>query len=519
MNLTKRLEYQALFKKAYSLYSRRDVLDLILLRLTELGEGDDPSCIYLTFGLLKCNDSAVRTKAAKVSIQLFDKLRSQNQFDRCLKDVEISVSDLSFFKKNFSEADSLKLLAIASFNGNGYVREKAIKMLAETKNPFAIKYLLFRLADWVPAVRIVAKELLDSFMNGDYRMSFIANLELVKNLKNIRRSDLEPIQQEILYLIYSKPSLETKKGFTPKTRFIYYAYLLEKAPISQSIIDDIFADDSYLVRTLLFKKINSYDSEIRKQLVVRGLRDSSSRVRLYAIFVANEFVDELKDELKQLLCDTSATIRYVARKLLGEDRAIYRAYYLKNIENNQQLLGSLLGLADLYDATDLPLFDQYMSHQAPLIVLCCFCAISHIAPDKAYKYALTLISSENGRLRKKASDILAQRWDKASIEQLREVYQRANIKTKKAILSVYNRIGGYQIISDLMLGLLEESSELQDIAWAYIAFWQRRAISLYTSNEEDAKRRAIEIHALVGKQIKLDYSLRQLWEELPFFFR
>jgi hypothetical protein len=87
------------------------------------------------------------------------------------------------------------LLALASFHGTGYVRERAIDLLDAETSGAELPFLLVRLNDWVDPVQRRAFRAVRARIRDDYAQHFARWLELLFRLREARRNQLTDIVQ------------------------------------------------------------------------------------------------------------------------------------------------------------------------------------------------------------------------------------------------------------------------------------------------------------------------------------
>jgi hypothetical protein len=81
------------------------------------------------------------------------------------------------------------IMAVAASHRNGYVREAAVRGLAESRDGRAVPYLLLRLNDWVNQVRAAAREAIEVFLQPAFASDIIAALPVVSALVRRTRAD------------------------------------------------------------------------------------------------------------------------------------------------------------------------------------------------------------------------------------------------------------------------------------------------------------------------------------------
>src|SRR5882757_1056967 len=146
-----------------------------------------PTTIYSLISFLKSDNSLIQEKSAETILHLFAKLKSQNDYADSLKHLSIDKSDLDLYRVDFDEKTYLQLLGIASLNSSGYVREKAVKEIGRLKNTNGLKFILFRLSDWVLPVRKAATEAINSFLDTAYIDQLLKELSTIDSLLNVKR--------------------------------------------------------------------------------------------------------------------------------------------------------------------------------------------------------------------------------------------------------------------------------------------------------------------------------------------
>ncbi len=82
------------------------------------------------------------------------------------------------------------VMRLATFHGNGRVREAAVRELASRSAPDAIAYLLFRANDWVSQVSTHASAALEQALTPANAAAWIAALPLEGHVRSLRRRSL-----------------------------------------------------------------------------------------------------------------------------------------------------------------------------------------------------------------------------------------------------------------------------------------------------------------------------------------
>jgi HEAT repeat protein len=349
--------------------------------------------IYFVFSYLRSDNTLLQAKAAETVLFLFVKNKSLSAYSDTLKHVNIKEGDLDFFRLDFDEKTYVQLLGIASLNGNGYVREKAVKELARLKNTEGLKFILLRLGDWVEEVRKAATEAVAAYLDEVYIDALLQQLPVIDWLLKVERVDLSGIHSCIIQFIinqdFTNGFYNKVKRLDNKTRFRLYKSFLASKNLGKEQVYKIVADSNFLVRNELLKQLLRFDPALQMELIKKLLHDPSAVVRLNALYASKSFSPELDQLIALLTSDQVASVRALSRHLLKDKDIDFAKLYRQRIADKQFLSGSLLGLSETGSPDDLATFDQYIFSDNPKLVVPSLVAVNKFSPDTAKHYLLT----------------------------------------------------------------------------------------------------------------------------------
>lgn len=191
---------QILGQKKQSWFFKKDNLEERLLALTKILELGYPSSIQNLIPFLKDDSKEIQYTTCKVITQLFKRIETKKDYYDTLKHCDISKSDLDLYGQNFLIEDCVALYSIATLNSNGHIREKAIMKLADTNSEKAIPFIVYRLADWVEAVRQAALNSIKNFKKTVFIKALVDNLAIFEWLQKVERVDLSSVHCDIMTL-------------------------------------------------------------------------------------------------------------------------------------------------------------------------------------------------------------------------------------------------------------------------------------------------------------------------------
>lgn len=274
---------QILGQKQQGWLFKKDNIAERLVALTKILEFGYPSAIQNLIPFLKDDNTEIQQTTCNVIIELFKKIETKKGFYDTLKHCDISKSDIDFYSQNFSHQECLTLYSIATLNSSGYVREKAVKKLAETNNEKAIPFIVYRLADWVQAVRQTALKSIENFKKPEFINALVDNLTIFEWLQKVERTDLSWVHSDIMNFVVVKNKkfvVENFKSFSDRTRIVIAKQISNSTSIELDELKILLNDKHFLVRNFAL----SHFDKLTQPEIDKLLRDKSSRVRLQTLY-------------------------------------------------------------------------------------------------------------------------------------------------------------------------------------------------------------------------------------------
>jgi hypothetical protein len=284
--------------------------------LDAMASSNTPAYFPILFPYLLDPDGAIRERAAGILISVFRGLRSKGALLRALRPVHITVEHMEAWQHLFEGDSYCYLLAMASFSGNGYARERAVVLLAGIGQPMAIRYLLLRAGDCVKEVRDAAYEAIHAYMKPEWRGAFIKELMQVRNLLAERRVRLLKLYCEIrVFITEERLTLAMLRlSADGRVRRLLVEDGLGQEGSTPRMLELIMNDRCYQVRMELVDYVLVWPAEIRITLYRRLLKDKCARVRRAVLADCDDCCDQLQKEIDDLLNDPSPSVRRLAMK-------------------------------------------------------------------------------------------------------------------------------------------------------------------------------------------------------------
>lgn len=496
----------------------KDNLEEKLSILAKIADEGYPSLIYSLIDLLRDNNKDIQKATCETIIHLFKKISSKKEFYDTLKHCNISKSDIDFYEFTFSKDRYAELLAISSLNGNGYVREKAVKKLSQLGESRAIPFLIYRLADWVQPVRQAALQGLKNYKSIGFIDDLIENLPIFEWLQEVERIDLSSVYFDLVGFVTKANReyvLQHFESYPDKSRFLLAKHISTSLTDDHQEISKFLKDKHFLVRSLAldhFEKLSSNEVE-------RLLKDKSGKVRLRALYQLQNR-DDFKSIASEFIADSSATIRCFARFTLKATIADFGEIYHQNLINNEQVVGSLAGLAEVGAKKYSESVEKFLFSENIKFRKAAFWALKKLNEEAAYQFALSNLDSNYVGIRNVVIDFLATMPRIEVLEKARQSFKSGGYEVKKGMLRLFHKIGGWTAIPELMIGTIDKDADIRQLSFDYLQIWKAKAIRLFTTPSKDELARAKQIFSFAHEMHEdKEYFNTNPLDGLGFYFK
>lgn len=450
-----------------------------------------PRAISHLIPFLKNENIEIRNLTLLVILNLFGKISTKKGFYETLKYADIKENDFILYKNNFSEKHLVIILAIASLNSNGFIREKALKEMIQLQNPFAIQFIIYRLADWVKSVREVAAKGIKEFEKAVFINDLIENIEVFEWLKSVQRVNLNSLYGEIInFIIKQNKNFVTDhfKNFTDNTRIILAKELSKSNELEQKIIQILISDRHFIVRNITLENFEILSQEQINLL----LKDKSSKIRFQTLYKLRNQPD-FKKVISGYIADRSAIIRDFARFSLKSENLDLSDIYKSNLEKGQHIVGSIGGLAELESREYVYLIEKYLKSSSLKLQKFSFAALTKLDERKAYEFAFDHLDTKNIGLRNLIVSFLSKRSNSSVLEKARKIFEKGDVRLKISMLQLFAKIGKFAAVGDLMIGTMNENEIIRNLSVQLLNQWKQKANSYFISPKAEELEHANQI--------------------------
>ena len=485
-----------------------------------IGYGDFQE-LPLIFRCLRDDNAVIRNRAS-VGVRLFwEKDERLNIDEGRFRSLLIEQEDLDYFRIDFEEETYLNLIKIASLNRNGFVREKAVTELGRLKSQGSVKFVLLRLGDWVSQVRFAALNAIRGYLAPEYVKSLIGEFSLIDRLLEVRRADLEGINQEIVQFILEHASPGAVSTFNEGVRLRYYRHFFKREKIDESMAHRIFEDSNFSIRLLVLSQSSRFNISFQKNIIRMALKDSATLVKMTALDKVRPFLPDLSGEMRPLLLDKAYSVRDFSRTLLKPTGMNFIDFYQQNVESGASVSGGVMGLCDIGGNENLDIYKKYAFSAQARVSLGCLLALNRFDRPLAIQYALDMLGHKSGIVRRAAIRILAKQATQESLEWIRTRYAQGDLRIKRASMAVFKRVGGWSVLADVIDSLADDNEEVRRLGWQLLVEWRNYATRLFVQpNAHDLERARQSLERVAPRyKSEMSNSQEELLRQVAFFIR
>jgi HEAT repeat protein len=282
------------------------------------------------------------------------------------------------------------ILGILSFHRNGYIRQEAVRLLADERDGSELPYLLIRQNDWVNVVSVEAQRAITDRLRPNYLGHFVRSLPLVTHLLEFRRRDLSPVFHKVIEMLVQPENdalLADAIGASNRwvCRQVVRTALGVPGEHHGSVIHYGLASTDAIVRLTCAEGLRLSPGDELHQAIAALQADRFMPVRREGFRIeADSFPDQALSAWERGLLDKSASIRDLARYSIRQITAFDTpAFYRKILAEKGALLPAAGGLAECGDSTDLPVLRTFLVHPRPSFRRAAIRGIARIAQEAA----------------------------------------------------------------------------------------------------------------------------------------
>lgn len=406
----------------------------------------------------------------------------------------------NFFTASMNAEERQAVLIFASFNPNGFIREKSVWKLSEYDG--SLPYIILRQNDWVLQVRQTASESFDKRMQNLSKGEILAALPYAEKLKWSSRGSHGEYTQKFFDKLASQEHREDLlnglRSHNIRTRRICISAMFESSQTDIELaLNQLKNDPEPFLRTILFEKIRNTGRDMKEPSYIM-LKDKFARNRALALqYLFENQAEDIYDISVKALLDTDVYIRTLARSIVKQHISDFdfQAFYLVKIE--QFGVPAILGLGETGQAEDCGFILKYLDDNRISIVRATLISLMRLNNEKYEKLITEKLSDSRIGVIKTAQKLFI-KYDLADFSRVFEIFKETPYEhTKIKCMAILFNASKWERLIYMLEALSDVEESVRQIAWLSIQRW---VFAFNRSFTQVSKKQKEEIQMLIEKQ-------------------
>ena len=393
------------------------------------------------------------------------------------QNIQVMTVQLDFLR-HFPDDLAVDLLGVASLNGDGYVRQAAIRHLQTIDSPKKIVFIMLRLADWVSQVRETAKLAITDCLTTDYVQSFLSYACVFDWMNRVTRVDLSPVRNQIINYLTSSPSRQHVESALDdpdrRVRRFCYRILLQTPLVKSEIVEKGTKDADPEIHWIMFQNIRNISEDCLVQYLAYFLGYSSPKVCVSAMMaIPKGHWQEFKDVVFENMFSTSSSVRNTARFVLKEHGfTAFAEEYRKRIAAGLLTPGVLSGLGETGNSDDFAILKAHVSNSRASIRSAVIAGLHRLNVDQSVSYLIEALNDPSSNV-KRVSRVLLCKDCCYDREAVRRILKNGTFSSKVSALKVLCYSLSWDALEDILVTLPDRNEMVRKTAWSTYARWYR----------------------------------------------
>ena len=487
------------------------------ISLLQAGDYSSISWIFCVFSETHAASKELAAKALCEALgkMTFDDLVRVDERMRQTTSMEWSInwkqfSLESFFSRKMSEPERRAVIIFASFNPNGFIRERAVRLMKDY--PGTLSFAILRQNDWVQQVRTASVE------TTDYRLAHLSKGELLSALPfadKLGRSGRLQRQNAAIKRIFTALTmqlseddlLEGLKSENIRTRRLCTdALFTNEPPRFDLAFDRLKSEIDPFLRAGIFRRLMTAGQNMRLA-IEQFIKDSYPQNRL----LASQFIyDTDKEAALQtaivLLLDKSAMVRENSRAYLCSQKIEfnYRTYYKSNLIT--KTAPAIMGLAESGNVEDTVEIEGYLKSSHIAVVRAAMTAVMRLNGAKYIPAITEFLADERSGIVKTARNLI-KKTDSPDYTRIMQIFKTTQYEnTKQKCFSILMSASKWQrliyILDVLEIGGTDIEEKANDALDRWIMTYNRSYATASREQVQEISEAIIRLERKLSEKVR-----------------
>jgi hypothetical protein len=339
----------------------------------------------------------------------------------------------NFLTSTMNTNERRAVIVFASFNPNGFIREQAVRLMAEYAG--TLPYIIMRQNDWVVQVRQSAANAFNKRLNAPSAGEILAALPFAEKLKWSCRGSHGEYTRSFFNKLTSpehrEDLMEGLKSHNIRTRKICVQALLdsENPDFEQAFQRLKFEKDPFL-RKVIYEKLRLMKQDMTEYSYV-FLRDRYPSNRILALqYLYDSKKNDMMKFAKQMLLDRSSMVREFARKIVQEHTCNFEfsKFYLEHIESHT--VAAIFGLGEIGKKGDAEIIDKYLNDSRISVVRASIVALMRLDNERIQTKIIEMLGDSRIGVVKTSQQMIV-KYGVMDYKRIQEIFQSTHFEYSK----------------------------------------------------------------------------------------
>jgi hypothetical protein len=429
-------------------------------------------------------------------VRIDEQMRQTTSMEWSINWRELNIN--SFFTSQMDVQDRRALTIFASFNPNGFIRERAVKLMRDYDG--TLPYILLRQNDWVLQVRQVASE---AFTYRLQRLSdgeILAALPFAEKLKWSSCGSHGEYTDRFFEVLTAPEHLpDLLKGLESenlRTRRVCVDALFGVVPPKIELaFERLTSDPEPFLRATIFRKLSGLGQDISDSVEV-FLRDKYPVNRMLAFqYLIDTNAENIYDIIVSLLLDKSTMVRESAQTNMHRQMPEFdfRNFYFDSLD--KCTAAAILGIGEKGQVGDSVIISKYLNDVRISIVKSTMVSLMRLDSDK-YNHIITEMLNDARAGVVKIARNLVMKTSLPDYEKVKIIFTTTTYKhTKFKCLDILFAAPKWLSIIYMLEAVLCDDEQIREKSFVAINRWLfgfNRSFALPSEKQAETMRKIID---------------------------
>jgi len=326
--------------------------------------------------------------------------------------------------KSFAMQEGLDELLSMCEHWNGYKRETAVRRLGMFGNPLALPKLLIRANDWVPQVRVAARNAILRLAVPINAKAFVQCLPELYHLRNCGRDNHDELIRQIeSFLLAKNNATHLIQGINHKNPFVVrrcVELVIKKRLLRTSeFVNTCLKHSDLIVRVKVSYLLRKLEGPEQDSALAIALKDRFMPIRREAFQLILK-KEENHTLAKKFLFDHHSSLREIAIIYLKQAKINVKSIYQISLKSEQLfvLRSAIWGLAELQSVENIPQLNPFLQNPHPSVRKYAVNALARLDGSNAKNILVTGLLDDSSSVCKEAARLVKKHYISFTVNDL-----------------------------------------------------------------------------------------------------